>query len=90
VAQTDGGPGSRSNLPGLAPVAQLDRAGGFYPSGCGFDSCRGRQVAGQRGLRGVSTIWRAHCVQQDLSDYPSIKASILEVRAFERSSVACW
>ncbi len=26
---------------GPAPVAQLDRAGGFYPSGCGFDSCRG-------------------------------------------------
>jgi hypothetical protein len=28
-----------------APVAQLDRAGGFYPSGCGFDSCRGRHQA---------------------------------------------
>ena len=27
--------------PSDAPVAQLDRAGGFYPSGCGFDSCRG-------------------------------------------------
>ena len=26
---------------GNAPVAQLDRADGFYPSGCGFDSCRG-------------------------------------------------
>ena len=24
-----------------ALVAQLDRAGGFYPPGCGFDSCRG-------------------------------------------------
>ncbi len=27
----------------LAPVAQLDRADGFYPSGCTFESCRGRQ-----------------------------------------------
>ena len=26
-----------------ASVAQLDRAGGFYPPGCGFDSCRGHQ-----------------------------------------------
>jgi hypothetical protein len=26
-----------------APVAQLDRAGGFYPSGCAFESCRGRE-----------------------------------------------
>jgi hypothetical protein len=33
----------RSNLPVLAPVAQLDRASGFYPLGCGFDSCRGRR-----------------------------------------------
>src|ERR1700678_3498997 len=31
--------------PGLGPVAQLDRADGFYPSGCGFDSCRGRRGA---------------------------------------------
>ena len=30
-------------FPGLAPVAQLDRAGGFYPSGCAFESCRGRR-----------------------------------------------
>ena len=34
----------RSILSVLAPVAQLDRASGFYPLGCGFDSCRGRQV----------------------------------------------
>jgi hypothetical protein len=27
-----------------APVAQLDRAGGFYPPGCGFDSCRGLNI----------------------------------------------
>jgi CRP-like cAMP-binding protein len=26
-----------------ASVAQLDRAGGFYPPGCGFDSCRGHK-----------------------------------------------
>src|SRR5579872_916528 len=32
-----------------APVAQLDRAGGFYPPGCGFDSCRGRQRPCPRG-----------------------------------------
>jgi hypothetical protein len=37
-------------FPGLAPVAQLDRAGGFYPSGCGFDSCRGRQDRGGCGF----------------------------------------
>jgi hypothetical protein len=42
VAQTGGGQGSRCDLFGLAPVAQLDRAGGFYPSGCAFKSCRGR------------------------------------------------
>jgi hypothetical protein len=34
----------RCNLMIRAPVAQLDRAGGFYPPGCGFDSCRGRQI----------------------------------------------
>ena len=28
----------------FAPVAQLDRAGGFYPPGCGFDSCRGHEM----------------------------------------------
>ena len=28
-------------FPGLAPVAQLDRADGFYPSGCAFESCQG-------------------------------------------------
>jgi hypothetical protein len=39
-------------FPGLAPVAQLDRAGGFYPSGCGFDSCRGRQDVGRLPGRG--------------------------------------
>lgn len=27
----------------LAPLAQLDRASGFGPEGCGFDSCRARQ-----------------------------------------------
>ena len=43
VAQTGVGPDSRSDLHGLAPVAQLDRAGGFYPSGCAFKSCRGRR-----------------------------------------------
>ncbi len=31
----------RMPCPASAPVAQLDRAGGFYPPGCGFDSCRG-------------------------------------------------
>ena len=36
---------------GLAPVAQLDRAGGFYPSGCGFDSCRGRRCPDGAGVR---------------------------------------
>ena len=30
-----------------APVAQLDRAGGFYPPGCGFDSCRGHHYWGK-------------------------------------------
>jgi hypothetical protein len=28
----------------LAPVAQLDRADGFYPSGCGFESYRGHKA----------------------------------------------
>ena len=27
----------------IAPVSQLDREVGFYPNGCGFESCRGRQ-----------------------------------------------
>ena len=26
-----------------APVAQLDRASGYGPEGCGFDLCRARQ-----------------------------------------------
>jgi hypothetical protein len=40
VSQAEGGPGT--DLPrSTAPVAQMDRAGGFYPSGCRFDSCRG-------------------------------------------------
>lgn len=28
----------------LALVVQLDRTDGFYPSGCGFESCRGYEV----------------------------------------------
>lgn len=31
-----------------ALVAQLDRAGGFYPSGCRFDSGRGREAEAVR------------------------------------------
>ena len=31
-------------LDSSAPVAQLDRAPGFGPGGCGFESCRGRQT----------------------------------------------
>ncbi len=61
MAQTDGGPSSRSDLPGTAPVAQLDRAGGFYPSGCGFNSCRGRRSAVQTGCDprpGLGSCWR--------------------------------
>ena len=27
-----------------APVAQLDRASGYGPEGCGFDLCRARQM----------------------------------------------
>ena len=33
-------------------VAQLDRAIGFYPSGCGFDSCQRRQFLVIEGLIG--------------------------------------
>jgi hypothetical protein len=43
VAQTGGGTGGPDRLSGMAPVAQLDRADGFYPSGCAFESCRGRR-----------------------------------------------
>ncbi len=28
----------------LAPVAQLDRASGFGPEGCGFESCRAHLI----------------------------------------------
>ena len=49
-------------LSGLAPVAQLDRAGGFYPSGCGFDSCRGRRFLHCQGRsRGRDTPLGASC-----------------------------
>ncbi len=41
-----------------APVAQLDRAGGFYPPGCGFDSCRGRRTRQGANLR-VRAAWHA-------------------------------
>jgi putative hydrolase of the HAD superfamily len=44
VAQTGGGSGARRLPFGVAPVAQLDRADGFYPSGCAFESCRGRNI----------------------------------------------
>jgi hypothetical protein len=37
-----------ARLERTAPVAQLDRAGGFYPSGCAFESCRGRQLEKRR------------------------------------------
>ena len=43
MAQSGRGPGGRASA-WLAPVAQLDRAGGFYPSGSGFDSWRGRSA----------------------------------------------
>jgi hypothetical protein len=66
VAQAEGGPGTV--LPrSMAPVAQMDRAGGFYPSGCGFDSCRGHQtlanvvsVVSHHHLQGVTSgcSWR--------------------------------
>ena len=36
VAQTAGGADRGGSLLRLAPVAQLDRADGFYPSGCAF------------------------------------------------------
>ena len=54
MAHTDGGPGRPWTLPWLAPVAQLDRAGGFYPSGSGFDSWQGRGplTSRERGRRG--------------------------------------
>jgi hypothetical protein len=42
VTHTRRTPDSAVTWAGLAPVAQLDRAGGFYPSGCAFESCRGR------------------------------------------------
>ena len=41
-------------FPRLAPVAQLDRADGFYPSGCAFESCRGRQSRVAHGDRGLT------------------------------------
>ena len=48
MAQTTGGPASAGSLRGRAPVAQLDRADGFYPSGCAFESCRGRISPGHQ------------------------------------------
>jgi hypothetical protein len=44
VAHTHRTSGGAVTWAGLAPVAQLDRAGGFYPSGCAFESCRGRHT----------------------------------------------
>ncbi len=52
VAQTAGGLASAGSLGQRAPVAQLDRADGFYPSGCAFESCRGRKVQLNRCLSG--------------------------------------
>lgn len=34
--------GGRPLISSFVPVAQLDRAVGFYPTGCGFDSCQAR------------------------------------------------
>src|SRR5665213_2978173 len=50
---------------GLAPVAQLDRAGGFYPSGCGFDSCRGRHAASEGPPGPMSTLPLTHLLWDD-------------------------
>ena len=61
MAHTDGGVGLAVTFPGLAPVAQLDRAGGFYPSGCGFDSCRGRQISGGCGCDATDGMAREQC-----------------------------
>ena len=44
----------------VAPVAQLDRAGGFYPSGSVFDSWRGRHCD----LTGVGIGRGPLCAQQ--------------------------
>ena len=101
MAQTDGGPSSRSDLPGTAPVAQLDRAGGFYPSGCGFDSCRGRRSAVQTGCDplprpGRWRCWR--CWRQGLAPALSLGTrsafgtTPLRASAIARSlsSVAYW
>ncbi len=48
MAHTGRSPGRAVTWAGLAPVAQLDRAGGFYPSGCAFESCRGRRSPRQQ------------------------------------------
>jgi hypothetical protein len=45
AGQDTGSVGGRTEV--VASVAQLDRAGGFYPPGCGFDSCRGHKSAVQ-------------------------------------------
>ena len=98
MAQTDGGPSSRSDLPGTAPVAQLDRAGGFYPSGCGFDSCRGRRSAVQTGCDPLPRPGRWRCWRQGLAPALSLGTrsafgtTPLRASAIARSlsSVAYW
>ena len=42
-------------------VAQLDRAIGFYPSGCGFDSCQRRQFLVDDGLTRYVTSVNEDC-----------------------------
>ena len=48
-----------------APVAQLDRAAGFYPAGSGFDSWRGH-LAGTSVVRSPSVLniclWILHFI----------------------------
>lgn len=86
----------RSILSFLAPVAQLDRASGFYPLGCGFDSCRGRKVQ-VRDLRSVlpalsDALWaRSEAFGTLMETKSALETSPPRTSAVarSRSSVAC-